>query len=128
MNIHITLFISLALFSCVESKKIHSVNGVYIGGNKGKNHRLELKQDSTFRYKKDLPCFPPFSTGRWYILSPNSILLVRDTSESKNPLLLLSEVFIEKRIKLEFKRNEKIIWKDADHKIHILYREKTNIN
>lgn len=118
------LMLMITLFSCVNLNNNFSINGVYIGRKRESSHYLELKQDSTFHYKKDLPCFPPFSTGRWYILSHNSILLVRDTSESKNPLLLLSEVFIDKKIKLKFKSNEKIRWKGADHKIHILYRKK----
>lgn len=124
MNVYIILFIlMMTLFSCVDSKKNFPINGVYVGRNKGKSHYLELHKDSTFLYKKILPCFPPSSTGKWYILSHNSISLVRDTSESKNPLLLLSEVFINKKIKLKFKSNGEVKWKDDNHKIHILYRK-----
>lgn len=113
----------IPFLSCINSKNNYSFVGVYNGKNKEKNYYLELNKDSTFRFENNESCFPPFSTGRWFKLSKNAILLVRNTPESQNPLFLLSQVFIKKKIKLKFKSNGEIKWKDDDHKIHVLYRK-----
>lgn len=124
MNIYLAMLILLMpLFSCVVTKNNFPVDGVYNGRNKERNYHLELNKDSTFRFENNESCFPPFSIGRWYKSSHNSILLVRNTTETQNPLFLLSQVFTKKKIKMKFKSNGEIEWKDEDHKIHILYRK-----